>query len=180
MTRLAATFVQTGRPFRGVAYRYAKRILIDPEHPILRIEHLLTNTGTKPIDTDQYCHNFLCFDGAPPGPDYVVTLPFAPQPDREAPALRIEGKSITLREVLAKPAYCRFKGQAPSEPGHRFTVRNKANGLSLTIAGDFPMSAFAYYADAMALSPEPFCALHVKPGETRRWARSYTFAVGTR
>ena len=49
----------------------------------------------------------------------------------------------------------------------------------MTIAGDFPVSAFACYADRVAVSPEPFCALRFKPGETFHWMRSYTFAVAT-
>lgn len=42
-------------------------------------------------------------------------------------------------------------------------------------AGDVATSAFACYADRVAVSPEPFCALRLEPGESFRWTRSYTF-----
>jgi len=177
VTEHSATFVQTGRPFRGIAYRYVKRIVLDPGRPLFRIEHALTNTGQRPIATDQYCHNFFCLGGAAPGPDYVVATDFPLAPEREAPAMRFEGRTIRFREALKRAAYCRFKGQDASARGHSFRVRHERNGLEITVSGDFPISYFAYYADTVAVSPEAFCAISVSPGETFRWTRTYRFAA---
>ena len=175
LTERSATFVQIGKPFKGTACRYEKRIVVDPKEPRLRIEHVLVNTGAKPIATDQYCHNFLAFDGAPPGPDYAVTTGFPLAPERDAPAMRIAGKTIRFGEILKGAAYCRFKGQPPDARSHSFRVRHDANGLEMAIGGDFPVSCFAYYADTVAISPEAYVAIHAKPGETFRWTRTYVF-----
>ncbi|HUT34165.1 MAG TPA: hypothetical protein VNE39_11835 [Planctomycetota bacterium] len=170
-----ATFVQVGRPFRGMAYRYEKRIALDAAEPILRIEHALASTGEKPIATDQYCHDFFTFDGAAPGPDYVVTTGFPLEAELEAKApMVVAGKALTFNAMVKGGTYARFRG-APNTQGEQFRIRNKANGLEVAVAGDFPVSTFAYYADQLAASPEAYCAVTVKPGETFRWTRTYTF-----
>src|SRR5579872_628908 len=43
----------------GYGYRYAKTVRLVPGKPEMVIEHVLTNTGKKPIETSVYCHNFL-------------------------------------------------------------------------------------------------------------------------
>jgi len=170
-----AIFAQVGKPFKGTAYRYEKRIVLDPNEPVLRIEHDLTNTGEKPIDTDQYCHDFFTFDGAAPGPDYVVTTAFPLDADiAPKPPTAMSGQTLTFTEMVKSGTYARYHG-APDSRGEQIRIRNKANGLEVAIAGDFPVATFAYYADALAASPEAYCALKVKPGKTFRWTRTYTF-----
>ena len=170
-----AIFRQVGKPFKGTAYRYEKHIVLDPKSPVLRIEHYLTNTGEKAITSDQYCHDFFTFDGAAPGPDYVVTTAFALDPDIAPKApMSVSGKTLTFTEMVKSGTYARYHGVADTQ-GEQFRIRNKANGLEVAIAGDFPVSTFAYYADQLAASPEAYRALNVKPGETCRWTRTYTF-----
>ena len=176
-TKHKATFVQVGKPFRGIAYRYEKQVVLDPEKPVLRLEHELRNTGEKPIGTTQYCHNFLRFGDAPPGPDYLVTVGFPLKPRGEAPAMQFEGQTVRFRQVLTKPAYCQFDGQPPTARTHTLRVRNEKTGLEMVIGGDFPAAYMAYYADTIALSPETFLAIEVAPGKTLRWTRTYTFGA---
>jgi len=170
-----ATFVQEGKPFKGTAYRYEKHIVLDPKEPVLRIEHYLTNTGEKPIASDQYCHDFFAFDGAPPGPDYVVTTSFPLTVDiAPKPPMAVSGRTLAFTEMVKAGTYARFRGVADSR-GEHFRIRNQANGLEVVVSGDFPVSTFAYYADPLAASPEAYCALSIRPGETFRWTRTYTF-----
>ena len=178
VSQRAATYIQVGKPFKGHAYRYEKRIELDEKGPALRIEHTLANTGEKAIETDQYCHNYFRFDDAPPGPDYLVEMGFPLEPILPLkPPMVVEGKTATFSEILKGAAYCRFKGQPPTAKSHRFRIHHKANGLEVTVGGDFPVSYYAYYADPQAASPEAFCAISVKPGETFRWTRTYGFAA---
>ena len=172
----SAAFVQVGKPFRGTAYRYEKRVVLDPEQPALRFEHALANTGEKPIETDQYCHNYFRFDDAPPGPDYVIEMEFPLEPQGKVnPPMVAEGKTVTFGELLKGAAYGRFNGQPPTASGHRFRAFHKANGLEVIVGGDFPIAFAACYADTFAVSPEAFCAIRVKPGQTFRWTRTYAF-----
>jgi len=173
---LAATFVQVGEPFRGTAYRYTKRVVLDPAQPVLRIESTLANTGDKPIATDHYCHNFLRFDDAPPGPDYVLSADFPWKVKEGACPYAVAEREVRLKEAVAKDAlYARFVNQDAAARSHTLTLRHAGNGRELAIRGDFPALYFAYYVDRFALSPEAFCSICVGPGETSRWTRTYEF-----
>ena len=171
----SAAFVQVGKPFRGTAYRYEKRVVLDADLPVLRIEHALANTGEKPIATDQYCHNFLRFDDAPPGPDYAVTADFALKPQGQTPPFDIAGRSLMIREAVKDALYGRFVGQDAALRSHALRATHKGNGREAAITGDFPVAYLAYYVDPGAISPEAFCAIRVAPGDTFRWTRTYAF-----
>ena len=68
-------FVHTLKDGTGYAYTYRKTLRLSGES--LVIEHELKNTGTKPIVTTVYNHNFFTLDGKTTGPDNVVRFPFA-------------------------------------------------------------------------------------------------------
>ena len=172
----AATFVQVGKPFRGTAYRYEKRVVLDDKEATLRIEHVLANTGEKPLVSDQYCHDFFAFDGAAPGPDYVVTTGFPTEAEaKPSPPMVAGERTVTFSEAVKGGVYGRFRGDPPDARSHHFTTRHRGNGLEAIVAGDFRCAVFACYADARAVSPEAYAALDVKPGETFRWTRTYAF-----
>ena len=173
---LAATFVQVCGPFRGTAYRYTKRVVLDPALPVLRIESTLANIGDDPITTDHYCHNFLRFDDAPPGPDYVLSADFPWKVKEGACPYAVAEREVRLKEAVAKDAlYARFVNQDAAARSHTLTVRHAGNGRELVIRGNFPALYFAYYVDRFALSPEAFCSIRVAPGATFQWTRTYEF-----
>src|SRR5262249_39244036 len=43
----------------GWAYEYTKRIALKKSSPSFDIDHRLKNTGSRPFDTNHYCHNFV-------------------------------------------------------------------------------------------------------------------------
>src|SRR5439155_23929807 len=67
---------------RGWGYEYVKRLAL-PAGDELTIEHRLKNTGTKAIDTEQYCHNFVILDQQPVGPGYRLGFKFNPRAKRD-------------------------------------------------------------------------------------------------
>jgi len=60
----------------GWGYLYIKRIDLKKNEPGFTITHILKNTGSKPIETDQFNHNFFVMDGQLTGPDFIVSFPF--------------------------------------------------------------------------------------------------------
>src|SRR3954470_7673488 len=58
VTRDSVSFTQT-LASGGTAYTYEKTLRLVPGKPELVIEHRLRNTGSKPIHTTVYDHNFL-------------------------------------------------------------------------------------------------------------------------
>ena len=79
-SRAAATAIEfrhtLNEPAISFGYVYTKVIRLTKGRPQLTIEHVLTNTGTKPIVTNVYNHNFMTLDRQPPGPDYEISFPF--------------------------------------------------------------------------------------------------------
>ncbi len=73
-----------------------------PGKPQMTISHVLTNTGTKPIVTTVFCHNFLTLD---PGSEHMVIIaPFvwsAVEP-LQPELVKLDGK--TIRYLAPIPA----------------------------------------------------------------------------
>jgi hypothetical protein len=48
----------------------------------------MENTGSRPIDTHEYAHNFICIDQQLMGPDYRLRLPYPIQMENVAASYR--------------------------------------------------------------------------------------------
>src|SRR5262249_55435800 len=74
-TKNGARFTQDLQdPESGIGYRYTKTVTLVRGKAQMTIAHVMTNTGTKDIDTTVFCHNFLSID---PGSEHlVITAPF--------------------------------------------------------------------------------------------------------
>ncbi|RPI49822.1 MAG: hypothetical protein EHM55_22890 [Acidobacteria bacterium] len=63
-------------PSIGFGYVYAKVVRLTPGKPQMTISHVMRNTGSKPIATNVYNHNFTTIDMQPTGPDVEITVPW--------------------------------------------------------------------------------------------------------
>jgi hypothetical protein len=76
-SRDAVEFIHTlNEPSIGFGYVYTKVVRLTPGKPQMTISHVMRNTGSKPIVTNVYNHNFTTIDKQPPGPDVEVTVPW--------------------------------------------------------------------------------------------------------
>jgi hypothetical protein len=165
----------------GYAYRYTKRIELDSSKPVMRIEHTLRNTGKKPIETDQYNHNFFMFDGVPTGPDHTVQFPFdlKPQGARPIPAdlAEIQGGTIRYKQELQnrQTVFSEFTGFGDKASDYDIKVENKKVGAGVRIQGDRPITKLIYWSIRPTLCPEAYITLEAAPGKETRWTYTYTF-----
>ena len=84
-TRRRTNHVSAGAEgHQRICYVYTKTVRVDGPKPVLTIEHSLKNTGSKPLNTMQYDHNFLMIDGKPTGPECFGDLPLRPSDERPA------------------------------------------------------------------------------------------------
>jgi hypothetical protein len=75
--RDSVEFTQTlSEPSIGFGYVYTKVVRLTPGKPQMTIAHVMRNTGSKPIATNVYDHNFTTIDRQPTGPDVAVTVPW--------------------------------------------------------------------------------------------------------
>ena len=63
-------------PSINFGYVYTKVVRLTPGKPQMTIAHVMRNTGSKPIVTNVYNHNFTTIDMQPIGPDVEVSVPW--------------------------------------------------------------------------------------------------------
>ena len=102
-----AHFVQT---LTGNANGYSCHLEEDVvvKNDRLVLNYLLRNTGTKPLTTEQYLHNFVCFSGRPVGPNVRLSFPYDftanPAVTPWQPAGRVRSIMIAAATVYARIA----------------------------------------------------------------------------
>lgn len=166
----------------GYAYEYTKTVTLDPKKPSLVIGHTFTNTGTKPIATDHYNHNFFNVDGKPVGSDYEFDFGFPVKADgkeRFAEVVKLDGKAWRFTKPLdTGSVFAQLKELPKDHPAQPYVVmRHKSSKVSVTINGSEALARMNVWGMKTTICPEPFIDVNAKPGETVRWMWSYEFAV---
>jgi hypothetical protein len=161
----------------GYGYSYTKTVKLVPGKPQMVIEHVLKNTGKKPIETAVYCHNFLTLS---PGDENVtITAPFnitAAKPF-EPGAAEVSGKTIRyLRAVKeGESVTSPISGFGNSVSDFDFKVVNTKTGFGQRIRADQPLARINFWSIKTNVSWEPYIAISLKPGETKRWTYTYDY-----
>jgi hypothetical protein len=164
----------------GYGYSYVKTVHIVPGKPEMTIAHVLKNTGTKPIVTMVYCHNFLSLS---PGDENIeLTAPFILKPERTPdPALaKVEGRSLRyVRKMSGQDTVSTgFTGFGDSSSDYDFRTVNTATGFGVRTRADQPLARINMWSIATTFSWEPYIAISLNPGETRRWTYTYDYFAG--
>jgi hypothetical protein len=167
----------------GRAYRYTKKISLQPDPPSFIIHHKLQNTGTKPLTTDHYNHNFTIIDNTPIGPDYRLVYPFdltAKTPDKLEGLAQVKGKEITFASEIpkGKALFTELEGFRGGTEEHALTIENRKTGGGLRIQGDRPPIQCVLYAQRLCVCPEFFITVDVPPGGEMEWRTKYILTSG--
>lgn len=165
----------------GYGYSYTKTVRLVPGKAEMVIEHVLKNTGKKPIETSVYCHNFLTLstDDAPGDENVTITAPFnitASKPF-EPGAAEVRGKTIRyLRAVKeGESVTSPISGFGDSVSDFDFKVTNTKTGFGQRIRADQPLARINFWSIRTNVSWEPYIAISLKPGETKRWTYTYDY-----
>ena len=180
-TDTAVTMTHTLAPRRGYGCTLKRTVRLADDGDALIVERTLTNTGSEPIDTDAYTHNFVIIDDIEAvGPDYAVQTRFPLKPvDVKFRDLAAAGEhAITMTRPLAKgqSIWGRFEGVDEAEQ-NAWSVTYRPTGSRLTLTMDQPTEAYAFYAQGKAFCPEPFIRIHVEPGASMTWTSRYSFGA---
>jgi hypothetical protein len=160
----------------GYAYRYRKILRLKGD--TLVIEHELKNTGTKPIATSVYNHNFFTLDRRITGPDVVIRFPFEPKADRPLGAgAEIKGRELVYSRELGpkENAFAELSGFGPTAAHNGFEMENRATGAGVRVSGDRPLTKLIFWSAIKTACPEPYIDASVEPGRTTTWRITYTF-----
>ncbi len=172
------TFRQDLKSKLGYAYIYKKNLKLEKNEPVLVLEHELTNTGKKPIDTDVYDHDFYMLDGVPTGPGMTVHFPFHPKTERElGNGARIDGKKIVFDRELetGESAFGFLTGFSDKVSDYDITVENQKTGAGVEQTSDTPISRFNFWSIRTTICPEAYVHLIVRPGKSVSWTIRYRF-----
>lgn len=161
----------------SLGYHYTKTVTLVPGKPQMTIGHVLKNTGRKPIVTTVYNHNFLTLS---PGSEHLaITAPFVWRAEKplQPDLVKLDGK--TIRYIAPIPrgetTMSLMQGFGASASDYDFTVTNTKTGFGQRIRGDQPIAKINMWSIHTTYSLEPYIAISLKPGETKRWTYTYDF-----
>lgn len=162
---------------RGYALRLTKTISLADAS--LQVAYQLDNVGAKPVQTEEYIHNFVRINDEPIGPDYALTFAaplelLAPEPEL-VDDLIVEGDTIRWRKVPDKVYYTKLAPLPEGQHPYTWELRHEPSRLAMREVNDFPVASMALWGTATVVSPEIFIAISLEPGETLNWTRRYDF-----
>ena len=162
----------------GYAYVYRKTIALVPGQPVMTIAHSLRNVGTRPIETEQYNHNFFVLDQAATGPDTSVRFAFDPQgtTDRGLGQLALlRGRELVFPNELPpkQSVFTELTGFGSTPEHYDIRVENRKAGTGVRIQGDRPLEKLVFWSIRTTACPEPYVKLRVEPGQEQAWTLRY-------
>jgi hypothetical protein len=169
-------FVHELREASGYAYVYRKRLKLVKDTLVL--EHHLKNTGTKPIPTSVYNHNFFMLDRRPTGPDLVVRFGFTPRAMRPLNELaEIRGNDVFfLKDFQPRQTlFTEIEGFGATAKDYDFKMENRKTGAAVHITGDKPLTKVYFWTHEKTSCPEPYIDVSAAPGKESSWTITYEF-----
>ncbi len=151
----------------------------------VKIDYALRNLGEAPFQTEQYLHNFSCFDNAPLSTDYSVSIDYAyevcdsignrlDEPDTGL-VRPVDPRTFGFDPSAAEERRKLFFRPTEGDARHRWSIDNEATGTGMTIEADRPPQISALYVTRDQISPEMNVTRTVEPNATARWTRCYEF-----
>ncbi|HLZ89167.1 MAG TPA: hypothetical protein VKQ52_18050 [Puia sp.] len=168
----------------GYSYVYIKTITFTPGQPQMVITHTLKNTGSQPLESDVYDHNFFVIDTQTVAPGRVLKLPWTPTAS-DARGLGeladIRGDSIVFLQTFAprQSVYAILHGYGDKPADYDIRIEEHRTGAGVRIRCDRPLAKLAFWASIKTACPEPFIHIKAAPGETITWTLTYDFYVLT-
>jgi hypothetical protein len=164
----------------GGRYVYTKTVALTRGKPELVISHTLRNSGSKPIVTDVFDHNFFVTDSTDLAPGIVLKFPFILTADGmtgPSDLAAISGDSISILRsfVQREYVYAVLHGYGQTAGDYDIRLENRIKGVGVRIRGDRPISKLPYWGSIHTLCPEPYIHISVAPGERFTWTLHYEF-----
>ena len=164
----------------GYSYQYRKIVRLTKGKPELVLEHSLTNTGQKSIETSVYDHNFFMIDNEPTNQNIKTSFPFDVKAEGKGfgTIANASNKSITYTGVLEKGENVFTSGAqgfGTTSADYNIYIQNLKTGAGVKITSDQPLEKMVFWACHTTSCPEPYIKLSVKPGEKVSWKINYEF-----
>lgn len=161
------------------SYRYTKTIRLLADEPVLLLEYSLENTGTRPIESHVFNHNFFVIDRSITGPHTIIEFPFAPVGrwrDAVCPAETRGNRMVFTRNLqLGESVYMAEVSGFDPQQNYRFRIANQSAKAGVEITGSCQPFQVSFWASHLTVCPEAFIRLSVAPKDSFSWSDHYTF-----
>jgi len=162
----------------GYGYLYKKTIRLLDDKPEMVIEHSLKNTGTLPIKSLLYDHNFTLFDNLPTA-DISVTVPYEIKSTRgpDPGAAVITGNRFAYAKAVENTERVTggLQGFGSNVSDFDFKIENHKAGTGIRIQGNRPLQNANLWSIRSVVAVEPFIQIAADPGREFTWQYTYTF-----
>ncbi len=169
-------------PSSGYGYHYTKIIRLEKDQPVMVIEHVLRNTGRKPIVSTVYNHNFLNIDGMGTTQGLTLTTGFVMKAEQplSAELAEITGRQFLYRKTPTgdQRIGSRLSGFGTSATDYDFHVFDSNRAAGLRITADQPLERVLLWSIRPVMAIEPFIKMSIAPGESFKWSYRYAFETG--
>ena len=161
----------------GYAYVLTKQIVLVADG--FKISYQLHNTGSKVIETNEYCHNFLNLVDAAINNRYRLEFPFILEPSQFSEItnpkrlVAISGPNITIPKGLKNTVFMSNLSGSKSVNA-KWLLQDSVKKISISEHGDFLTSQLNLWAEPHVMSPELFVAIHIEPNDTFCWERRFS------
>ena len=160
----------------GFAYRLNKQIELHENTFSIRSE--LENTGEKEIVTNEYNHNFIGINNGPIGENIILKFPFQVNPKElheivnPGNKVKIASSDLEFNAIPQEPFFfsnlsCHKLVDAAWE------LHDLNSKIGIRETGNFQTQSINVWGSKHVISPELFIKIHIPPGESKEWTRTY-------
>ena len=159
----------------GYAYTYEKTLLVSGNR--MRIAHVLTNTGTIPIHTTVYDHNFLRLTPGDDGIQVTFAFPVTAATPPSADLIRLDGNMLTYLRPLKPRERVSFPitGYGATPEDYDIRIADLKTHAGVKIMGDQPIVKVNIFSIDKVQAVEPYIAIDLPPGAQKSWRYTYSY-----
>lgn len=189
MRENSAVFVQENPVCLGLAARITKEVRL--YRNTLRLTTEIINTGSLPLNLQEYQHNFVAIDDIPAGPGYRLELPFDGTlervrsaahclPNRNMPApgtLDAEHGAMIWRSGMDGREYHKVteKNFILPCPSYRWRLSHSDSTASISETVHFTPERLVLWGVEHCICTEVYARWRLQPGERASFARTWCF-----
>ncbi|AOM82219.1 aldose epimerase family protein [Salisediminibacterium beveridgei] len=156
----------------GYGYHLNKAITLEDNRLI--ISYKLTNTGTKPISTNEYSHNFIGINDRELSEGYQLTIPGLKNIDVVVGSILKTGDRITFPVTPDDDVYAGIEWSAHTG-SYNWDVYHTEVGAGVRERSVFEPAKMALWGHTHVVCPEVFIDIELAVNETKSWQRVYEF-----
>jgi hypothetical protein len=163
---------------RGYEVRYKK--LIKLAENSFTIHYELQNTGSKPFNTSEYCHNFVAINNSHVDENYTLKFPFKLDKSvteeyvNEENAIVFKDKRMKFEATPEQPFFFSHL-EYDKELKGIWEITNDKYGVGVKETTDFVPCKINVWGWKHVISPELFYKVTLNPGQQISWQRKYEF-----